>query len=54
MEEEFDIFRKEYLNTREKRIQWSGEFEVDGKLNVLDMVCMRIGRGISGQKCSES
>ncbi|CAN0014396.1 unnamed protein product, partial [Heterosigma akashiwo] len=44
--EEFDNFRKEYLNTREERIQWSGEFEVDGKLNVLDMVCMRVGRGI--------
>jgi hypothetical protein len=40
-EEEFTRFRKEYLNTREERIQWSGEFERDAALNVLDMNCMR-------------
>ena len=41
-EEEFEILIIEYLDTREKRIQWSGEFEVDGKLNVLDTLFFRM------------
>jgi len=40
--EEFINFRKEYLNQKEKRIQWSGEYEENGSLAVLDMVCTRV------------